>query len=55
MLEEELDALFRCLKERLVTYIQKDNIVAVRDASVSLLITFKRLLPVASVVENAIQ
>ena len=46
--------IFRVIKEKLVQMILKDNSAACRDAAVSLLVTFKMIIPDSALVEAAI-
>lgn len=43
--------MFRVIKEKLVQLILKDTSAACRDASVSLLVTFKLIIPENALVE----
>jgi len=46
--------IFRAIKEKLVQMILKDTSANARDAAVSLLMTFKQLIPDSQLVESAI-
>ena len=46
--------IFRVIKEKLVQMILKDTSAACRDAAVSLLVTFKQIIPESPLVEAAI-
>jgi hypothetical protein len=46
--------MFKSFKDKLINFVQKENNASVRDASVSLLITFKMLLPDCQTVRDAV-
>lgn len=46
--------IFRSIKEKLVALILKDNSASCRDAAVTLLITFKQIIPDNALIESAI-
>jgi hypothetical protein len=52
--EDDLIALFKVIKDKLITFIHKDTNAGVRDASVLLLTTFKALLFDCAVVNEAV-
>lgn len=52
--KEERLALFKAIKDKTLNFVQKETNASVRDAAVSLLTTFKVLLPGDTAVSEAI-
>lgn len=52
--EDELVSIFKVIKDKIIGLIQKDTNAAVRDAAVSLLITFKAFLNDSAIVNDTI-
>lgn len=52
--KELIGNIFRAVKEKLVLLIQKDTSAACRDAAVTLLVTFKQIVPENALVEQAV-
>ena len=53
--EKDLVAnIFRVIKDKLVQIILKDTSASCRDAAVTLLVTFKQIIPTNDLVEQAI-
>ena len=52
--EEDLASIFKNVKDKIISFIQKDTNAGVRDAAVSFLTTFKHLLPSRQLVTDTI-